>query len=184
MVKIEYWRSEPGGEIGYQKDNMVKDDLAKVGIEIEIKYTDWPSFMESILNGKAPMYGLGWVADIPDPDSFLYNLFHSHGSYNTFNYANPRVDSLLDRGRIEIDSQVRWKIYSGLEKMILGDAPIVPMEHAVDVFAFQPYVKGIEMSGMIGILFKKIWMTNSVRSPTSKVQGQYKNDEGRSSPSS
>jgi ABC-type oligopeptide transport system substrate-binding subunit len=37
------------------------------------------------------------VADVPEPDNFLYRLFHSQSRNNMTRYHNEKVDRLLDR---------------------------------------------------------------------------------------
>jgi hypothetical protein len=44
--------------------------------------------------------------------------------------------------------------------MIVGDAPVIPVSHQTYERLFQPYVKGVEVSGLgdAYIPFRKVWL--------------------------
>ena len=62
------------------------------------------------------MFRYAWYADYPDPDNFLYPLFHSQSQTNYFHYRNPTVDQLLDDARRETDDLRRVKLYREAEQ--------------------------------------------------------------------
>jgi oligopeptide transport system substrate-binding protein len=140
---------------------MVKQDLAAVGIRLEIHYeTDWPAFSRALNERRFPMFLYAWYADVPDPDNFLAKLFHSKSPRNFFGYANPVVDDLLARARRETDVVRRVEHYRRAEQLILADAPLVPFYHHTYERLFQPYVRSIEVNGLGDpyIPLRKIWL--------------------------
>ena len=98
---------------------------AEVGIQTEIQQTSWPTFLEDLNVKRYQMFQSGWVANYPDPESFLDVLFHSASSNNHTNYSNPQVDALLEQARVEPDQATRFQTYNRIERMILNDAPWV-----------------------------------------------------------
>ena len=110
---------------------------------------------------KAPMFMYAWYADFPDPDNFLGTLFHSKSRYNYTAYSRPEVDHLIDQAKTETDYLKRMQMYRTIEEMVLDDAPIIPMVNHLFQWAYQPYVKGIELSPLGGayIPMKRIWLT-------------------------
>jgi len=102
------------------------------------------------------MFRYGWYADYPDPDSFLYSLFHSQSQTNYFHYRNPEVDQLLDDARRETDDLQRVKLYREAEQRILSDAPAVMLYHHTFETLFQTYVEGIEVSAL-GNPYIRMW---------------------------
>ncbi|MBL7075146.1 ABC transporter substrate-binding protein [candidate division KSB1 bacterium] len=157
---IEYWTVTEDVEL-YENDYLLVEDLKAVGIDVVMKGTGWLEFDRGIMGKRVPMFSLGWVADIPDPDSFLFSLFHSHGSNNYFNYKNERVDNLLEEARREWDPQKRIGLYQQAEGIILEDCPIVPLDHTINTYALKSYVNGVEMSpfGMANLPMGKIWFS-------------------------
>jgi len=71
------------------------------------------------------------IFDIPkDPDQ--YSMWHSSQEItNIANYSNPRIDKLLEDGRLELDFEKRKKIYLDFQRFLLEDAPAVFMYHPV-----------------------------------------------------
>jgi len=103
--------------------------------------------LDSLITGrKAGLFSLSWVADIPDPDTFLRALFYSTSSTNYFRYANTEVDSLLDVARGADDPIVRQSAYEQAEETILRDAPFVPLHHPASFIGLRDDVVGLEMN--------------------------------------
>ena len=147
--------------VAQQELAMVAADLAAVGIELQVQYqTDWPTFEARLSQEGLQMYRYAWFADIPDPDNFLNILCGSGSRYNFMKYSNPQVDRLLSQALIETEVLKRAKLYREAERTILADAPMVPLMYLTFESAFQPYVKGLEISslGQPYIPLKKIWL--------------------------
>jgi oligopeptide transport system substrate-binding protein len=136
-------------------------DLGAVGVHAEFKYlTDWPQFSRMLADGQFPLFQYAWFADVPDPDNFLFKLFHSRSPRNYTGYANPQLDELLIRARNESDGQRRVDLYRRAEQLILDDAVVIPFFHYTYERVFQPYVRSVQVSGLGDpyIPFRKIWL--------------------------
>jgi peptide/nickel transport system substrate-binding protein/oligopeptide transport system substrate-binding protein len=140
---------------------LLQNDLAEVGISLQVKYeTDWSTFEEQIRQEKFLLYRYAYFADVPDPDNFLGMLCGSASPYNFMGYANQRVDALLSKALTRVDLLDRAAIYREVESLILADAPMVPLLYLTFESVFQPYVKGVQISalGAPYIPLKKIWL--------------------------
>jgi peptide/nickel transport system substrate-binding protein/oligopeptide transport system substrate-binding protein len=125
----------------------VQQYLRNIGVQAELgEFEDWPAFRRALEQGETQIFRYAWYADYPDPDNFLYPLFHSQSDNNYFRYRNPIVDGLLDEARREADDLRRVKLYREAEQLILNDAPGVMFLHRTYEELFQPYVEGIEAS--------------------------------------
>jgi ABC-type transport system substrate-binding protein len=144
-----------------REHQMVISYLDAVGVRAEFKYvTDWPQFVQMMNAGKFPMFQFAWFADVPDPDDFLFKLFHSKSPRNHTGYANPQFDALVQRARTEPDGQRRAELYRRAEQLVMDDAVVIPFFHYTYERVFQPYVKSVEVSGLGDpyIPFRKIWL--------------------------
>jgi oligopeptide transport system substrate-binding protein len=142
-----------------QESQAVQQYLAAIGVQVDVQeFNDWPTFRKALKLGELQMFRYGWYADNPDPDNFLYPLFHSQSQENNFRYRNPRVDDLLDKARRETNDLRRVKLYREAEQLIMNDAPGVMLLHQTYEGLFQPYVEGIEVNALGGpyILMWKI----------------------------
>jgi peptide/nickel transport system substrate-binding protein/oligopeptide transport system substrate-binding protein len=135
--------------------------LDAVGVRAEFRYvTDWPQFLRMMTDGQFPVYQHAWLADVPDPDNFLFKLFHSRSPRNYTGYSNPQLDALLQRARNESDGQRRVDLYRRAEQLVVDDAVVIPFFHYTYERVFQPYVRSIEVSGLGDpyIPLRKIWL--------------------------
>jgi peptide/nickel transport system substrate-binding protein/oligopeptide transport system substrate-binding protein len=154
-----------------QECDAVLHYLTNIGVDAELgEFPDWPAFKRALEQGKTQLFRYAWYADYPDPDNFLYPLFHSKSATNYFHYSNPTVDGLLDEARRETDDLRRVKLYREAEQLILNDAPAVMFLHRTYEELFQPYVEGIEPSALGDpyIPLRKVWL----RQPKQKNSGK------------
>ncbi len=153
------------------RDSVIAASLRRVGVDLDLHDVPWTELIAAVDGKTAPAFELTWIADLPDPESFLYTLLASGGGSNLFEYHNARVDSLLILGRDEPSPQNRLALYRESERLILDEAPLVPLFNVMTLYAFQPFVHGVEMSpmGISSIPMEKIWLGR--RSPEGLYAG-------------
>ena len=122
-----------------------------LGVEVEIEQVEWATYLDDLDAKKMQAYaGLGWQADYPDPQDFLDILFHSDSSLNHGNFKNDTVDELLEEARTESDIAQRVALYHDAEKLIVREAPWVPLWFDGEQYALiKDYVDGYELTPMI-----------------------------------
>ncbi|HZK01772.1 MAG TPA: ABC transporter substrate-binding protein, partial [Anaerovoracaceae bacterium] len=104
----------------------VAEQLAQLGVEVKLEPMDWDYYKGELRKMKLKCFRLGWKADYPDADNFLYSLFHSSqiGLTNFAGYNNQQVDKILNASREEVKSlQERLKLMNRAEEIIVDDAP-------------------------------------------------------------
>jgi peptide/nickel transport system substrate-binding protein/oligopeptide transport system substrate-binding protein len=137
------------------------DCMSKIGVEVKPWNVKRPvAYDDPALLHRPVVRYLGWIADFPDPDNFLRPLFHSTSPINRSRYHNPEVDRLLDLAWSETSYQERNDLYRRIEKLILLDAPIIPLDYGRQRFLVRPNVKGFTLSpmGYTYIKMNKIWL--------------------------
>jgi peptide/nickel transport system substrate-binding protein len=76
---------------------ILQSQLAKAGINLEIRSLDWGTFFEDVKSGNFQLFGLTWVG-IKTPDiyskAFGSQQFPPHG-FNRGHYTDSRLDALL-----------------------------------------------------------------------------------------
>lgn len=124
---------------------LIQRRLKEVGIEIHIRVLEWATFIgRFIKTSDFDMVVLGWSLAL-DPDQ--YSIWHSSqqapGQFNFIGYNNPRVDRLLERGRMELNADKRTVIYHELAEILLEESPIVYLSAGYGLQAIHKRVKGI-----------------------------------------
>ncbi len=123
---------------------VIQSYLAAAGMNVQIKQLEWSAYKEALSRGEADMFYLSWWADYPDPENFLFPLFHSanHGpAGNRTRYTNTAVDALIEQGRLTMDEQKRNAFYQKAEELIVADSPWVFLWHRTDFIIRQPRIK-------------------------------------------
>ena len=65
-----------------------------------------------------------------DPDQ--YSIWHStQTATNIARYKDPRIDKLLEDGRLEMDTEKRKKIYLDFQRFLVEDAPAIFLYHPI-----------------------------------------------------
>jgi oligopeptide transport system substrate-binding protein len=135
-------------------------DLAAVGVQVQIHVApNRPAYQAMLAQGQCPMFRLVRLADLPDPDNFLFPMLHASSPVNYTRYRNPQVDRLLEQARRELDEERRRMLYRQVARLVREDAPVMLQHHAVLDYLYQPYVQGVEVSllGKRFIPLKRIW---------------------------
>ena len=166
LPPLELWTSVTTAP-ALQEHEAIKRDLEHLGLKVELFTAEsWQHYNTAVL-GKRPgaMYRYVWHADFPDPDNFLFSLFHSQSPDNYGHYSNPEVDHLLEQARGEVDYLKRIQLYRRAEALIMADAPVVNLVYYTFETLFQPYVQGVELNalGERYIPMKKIWLDATPR---------------------
>ncbi|MEZ0236445.1 MAG: peptide-binding protein [Methylophilaceae bacterium] len=125
---------------------LIQRRLKEIGISVNIRVLEWASFIgRFIKTGEFDAVVLGWSLSL-DPDQ--YGIWHSSqqapGQFNFIGYNNPRVDRLLEQGRLELDPDKRMKIYHEFAATLLEDSPIVYLFAGYGLPAIHKRVKGID----------------------------------------
>ncbi len=138
----------------------IRNDLAEVGIPLDVRQVSWSELGDAITEGKAPLFLLAWIADLPDPDIYLRGLFESGGSSNYFSFEDKEVGRLLEEGVRERNPIRRTQIYRTLERRILSQAPVVPLYHTTGMISYRNEVRGLEPGplGISTLALEDVWI--------------------------
>ena len=125
---------------------LVQRRLKEIGIDVKIRVVEWATFISRFIKtGDFNVVLLGWGLGL-EPDQF--NIWHSSqqapGQFNFIGYKNPKVDKLLEAGRLELNPDKRMKIYHEFSEILLEDSPVVYLFAGYGLPAIHKRVKGID----------------------------------------
>jgi peptide/nickel transport system substrate-binding protein/oligopeptide transport system substrate-binding protein len=133
---------------------VVQSYLSKAGLKAEIIQLDWSAFKQAVNEGEPDAFWLSWWADYPDPENFLFPLFHSASvgpSGNQARCIDPELDHLIETAQQTMDEKLRYRLYRQAEDRIIKNAPWVFMWHKADYFVIQPWVKDFKIYPLYSI---------------------------------
>ena len=101
----------------------VRELLKPAGITVNVQRVPFDVFLKDI-EGKAGFYIDGFFSR-PTVDTSFYPWYHSRGSWNSalWNYANPKMDELLDGARQATSEDEAKKLYGQAQALAVQDAP-------------------------------------------------------------
>lgn len=111
--------------------------FAKLDIQLEIRATDWNRFQEKIRSGNTQLFFMGWNADYPDPENFMFLLNGPQsraktGGENSANYQNVEYDRLFERMKNLDNGPERLDLIERMLRIVREDAPWAGGFHPTD----------------------------------------------------
>lgn len=129
-----------GGPGDKARFDWYRKQFAKLNIQLEIRATDWNRFQEKIRKGNSQLFFLGWNADYPDPENFLFLLYGPNAraktaGENASNYNNAEYNRLFERMKTMPNTPERAAIIAEMTDLVQEDVPWL--------FAFYPKQFGL-----------------------------------------
>ncbi len=124
-IELEITSNQDGGH--KEVMDSIISDLAAVGITCTANTPDWATVLDLYQKLDYQFGRLGWVADYPIMDNFLYPLFYTGNGDNRAGYSNPTVDEELMAARQTVDDAERIAALQEVNKQIAEDMPVIPL---------------------------------------------------------
>ncbi len=109
---------------------VLQEQLAQVGIALDIRSYEFATFYSDVTRGAFQMYSLRWIGGNEQPDIFTYvystRSFSPHGA-NRGHYSNARLDAVLDDGEASSDMVRRRADYVEAQQILARDLPSVTL---------------------------------------------------------
>ncbi len=125
---------------------IIQQNLAAVGVKMEIRTLEWAAFINDFVDKKKfDALILGWSIT-PDPDQFDIWSSTKTGpkELNHVGFKNAEVDRLLEAGRRTFDQAARKKAYDRIQEILAEEQPLVFLYVPEALPAVQVRFKGIE----------------------------------------
>ncbi|MDO4436800.1 MAG: ABC transporter substrate-binding protein [Coriobacteriaceae bacterium] len=105
----------------------VQLNLEKVGITVEQSTVEWATYLTQLSEKNFCLGRLGWTADYPTMDNFLYPNFYTGADNNYEEYSNPEADKLMLEARQIKDEEQRKAACRKICNLIGKDMPVIPI---------------------------------------------------------
>ncbi|MBA3057023.1 MAG: ABC transporter substrate-binding protein [Gammaproteobacteria bacterium] len=126
VLNFDYQNAAPGAKAlldWYTKQ------FAKIGIQLEVRATDYNRFQDKMSKGSIQIYFWGWLADYPDAENFLFMLYGPNAKAltggngeNNSNYQNPEFDKLYERLKFLEDGPEKQELIDQMIVLVQQDA--------------------------------------------------------------
>ena len=129
--------------------------FAKIGIQLEIRATDYNRFQDKMTKGSAQIYYWGWLADYPDAENFFTLLYGPNSKAvngageNASNYRNERFDRLFESLRNLENGPEKARVIDEMIRIVQKDAPWSFGYFPTSAAALHHWVKNAKPTQMI-----------------------------------
>lgn len=129
--------------------------FAKIGIQLEIRATDYNRFQDKMAKGSAQIYYWGWLADYPDAENFFTLLYGPNSKAvngageNASNYRNERFDELFESLRNLENGPEKARVIDEMIRIVQKDAPWSFGYFPTSAAALHHWVKNAKPTQMI-----------------------------------
>jgi peptide/nickel transport system substrate-binding protein len=137
------------GDVAGQAEALViKADLAKIGITVNIESYELTTAYSKEQTGN---YGIGeryWTNDIIDPDevtTFGVDVTAGSEDFDTY-WSDPTAASLATKARSENDATTRAQMYAQIQQAVYDQVPYLPLEYPPFRYAQGKWVSGFKVS--------------------------------------
>ena len=140
-VQLVYNTGDNHKRVALAVASMWKEAL---GVEVEPVNMELKVMLERRRDRSAwTVMRLGWVGDYDDAYNFLEIMRSDHGQNDT-GFSDAEYDRLLDLAALETDPARRSELLEAAERLMLAQAPVLPLYFNVTKHLVQPWVEGFE----------------------------------------
>jgi peptide/nickel transport system substrate-binding protein len=125
----------PFGEQFVRLAEYVRQALAKVGIEVEIRNQDYATFVKRVFTDRDFDLISFFANNASDPTIGVQRFYWSKNFQpgvafsNSAKYLNPEMDRLLEAAQVEPNESKRKGIFAEVQKLAMTDLPYLPLTH-------------------------------------------------------
>ncbi|HEY4798530.1 MAG TPA: ABC transporter substrate-binding protein, partial [Bacteroidia bacterium] len=133
--------------------SMLKENL---NIDINIETLPFAQSLDKIETGQSLFWRSAWIADYPDPETFLTLLNSANvppnltdrAYVNPMRFKNSKYDSLFTIALKEVDDKKRYDLYTQADQVEINEGAIMPIFYDEIYRLIQKTVKGFDVNAM------------------------------------
>ena len=142
MPLIQITEVGAGAEASIDMQAFIQQWIEHLGIQVEVRQTDFASFLQQQDRRELQAFSAGWIMDYPDPEDILDIKFHTDSSLNDIGFSDAEVDALLEEARVEQNPDRRLALYQDVEELLLNEAAWLPLYFGVNHVVVKDQVIG------------------------------------------
>jgi ABC-type transport system substrate-binding protein len=149
------WREQPNGQplilelssepaqVNRQYAELVRKDMAALGVRTEFRIAKWPENLKSARAGKFMIWRVGLSAAAPDGQPILDRASSKHiGGQNLARFKNAEFDAIYDKMRLLPDGPERLQLFDEAKRLLVAYAPYKWGVHRIHTDLAHPWLHG------------------------------------------
>ncbi len=129
--------------------NFIAKQLEEIGMKVEVEVIPKSLLLEQTAQSKALFFRASWIADYPDAENYLSVFYGKNPAPpNYTRFKNPAFDELYEKAMLVTSDSIRYRLYQDMDRIIIDEAPVVPLWYDQVIHLVQPNVKGFKANGL------------------------------------
>jgi ABC-type transport system substrate-binding protein len=127
---VLYFDTTASGAEDQPRLDWIRKQFKKIDVQLVIRSSSYNRLQDKMSKGQTQLFELGWNADYPDPENFLFLLYGKNskvetGGENGANYQNAEYDKLFEKMKNMPNSAERQVVIDKMVAILREDAPWV-----------------------------------------------------------
>lgn len=135
----------------------IAKELEHIGIPVKLENTP-PAFLREMMRkNEVSFFRASWLGDYPDGENYLALFYGAYDAPPNYTFFRSKLfDGLYEKALKDTDPVMVIDLYQQMERLILDEAPVVPLYYDEVVHLLQPRVKGWHTNAMNMLMLKDI----------------------------
>ncbi len=146
-------------------DEFSKQIYSVLGINVNIDGSDFEQLLKDESMAKGEIFRLGWVADYPSPETFLFNFYgksipsikNAPSIINKSRYNNPEFDNYFELAKKSNKLSDQMNYFSKAEKVLMSDPPIIPLWYKGDYGIVYSSVRNLHFNALNLLIYTDVY---------------------------
>lgn len=137
----------------------IQKSFENIGIRAQIQSLQGGALRKEIYTSQIQFWRASWIADYPDGENYLalfYSPNFSPGGPNTTHFSNSTFDRLYQQSLTETEDSLRYGLYQEMERLMLREAPIIPLYYDRSFRIIQKNISGMKVNAMNHLNLKMV----------------------------
>jgi peptide/nickel transport system substrate-binding protein len=110
-------------KFGERLGSIMKEDLSKVGIDMDISRFEWAVFLNKIQSRNFDATTLRWAGGYDDDPYQIWHSSQIKGGSNYVGFSNKEADHIIEAARMEFDEKKRIRMYCRFQEILHREQP-------------------------------------------------------------
>jgi oligopeptide transport system substrate-binding protein len=119
------------------------DDLTVEPVGME-----FGTYLDRLSSDPFDIFRLGWSADYPHPQNFLFDLLGCGSGNNNSGYCNEDADALIAQASVTADLDGQVALYNQAQEMMMADSPMITLRWGSRFSLIKPWVQDLAATSL------------------------------------
>ncbi len=129
----------------------------ELGLDVQVDILESATLREMMSKGQADFFRASWIADYPDPETFVTMFYGEHPAPpNYTRFKNSELDELYKAALLENNDSLRIDMYQQMDRILIEEAPVVFLFYDETAVFAKRSIKGLSKNAVNLLSVKKI----------------------------